>query len=206
MIKNFNEKKYSSISLTKLTIFAIYEIINKNEECAYERVVKECFSLFPKRFSFQRYPEWPDGSRIKIEILRCRDKGWITGNEKNGYQITLMGKRVAQEILEELKTNTIKKRKSTQTRDRGDTIIRYLKESEPYKRYKQNKETFTINEQEFRKLLVATFETPARVLKQNFNYCLNICKQYKKNKLFEFLEECGKQKETLLKSHSKGNK
>ena len=84
MKKQFDEHIYSSISLTKLTILAINEIISNGEECAYERVVKECFTLFPKRFSFQRYPEWPDGTRVKIEILRCRDNGWVTGNEKNG--------------------------------------------------------------------------------------------------------------------------
>lgn len=199
MKKQFDERIYSSISLTKLTILAINEIVSNGEECAYERVVKECFALFPKRFSFQRYPEWPDGTRVKIEILRCRDNGWVTGNEKNGFQITLLGKRAAQEVLKELQEGTVKKTGTGQTRDRGDTIIRYLKEGEPFKRFRQDKENFTLSEGEFRKLLVATFETPPRVLKQNLNYCLDICKQYRENELFEFLKQCEKQKESLLK-------
>lgn len=206
MKNNFNENIYTSISLTKLTIFAISEITKKNEECAYERVVKECFTLFSRRFGFQRYPQWPDGSRIKIEILRCRDKGWITGNEKSGFQITLLGKRAAQEVLKELQEDTVKKRATTQTRDRGNTIIIYLKESKPFKRFSKNRKKITLSEQEFRKLLVATFETPPRVLKQNLNYCLDICKQYKENKLFEFLKECERQKAFLLKSYSKTKK
>ncbi|MBA7635450.1 hypothetical protein ES703_43054 [subsurface metagenome] len=206
MKRQFNESIYTSISLTKLTIFAIREIANNDGECAYERIVKECFTLFPKRFSFRRYPEWPDGSRIKIEILRCRDKGWVTGNEKNGFQITLLGKRVAQEVLKELQEGTVKKLGTGQTRDRGDTIIRYLKESQPFKRFQQNKENFTLNEGEFRRLVVATFETPPRVLKQNLNYCLDICNQYGENQLFEFLKECEKQKDLLLKSYTKNKK
>ena len=64
--RQFDENIYTSISLTKLTFFAMHEIANNGEECAYERIVKECFTIFPKRFGFQRYPEWPDGSRIKI--------------------------------------------------------------------------------------------------------------------------------------------
>jgi hypothetical protein len=207
MKKQFDERIYSSISLTKLAILAINEIVSNGEECAYERVVKECFTLFPKRFSFQRYPEWPDGTRVKIEILRCRDNGWVTGNEKNGFQITLLGKRVAQEVLKELQEGTtVKKPETGQTRDRGDTIIRYLKESEPFKRFRQNKENFNISEVEFRRLLVATFETPPRVLKQSFNYCLDICKQYGENELIEFLIECEKQKRSLLKSYIKSKK
>jgi len=206
MKRQFDENIYTSISLTKLNIFAISEIANNGEECAYERVVKECFTLFPKRFSFQRYPEWPDGTRVKIEILRCRDNGWVAGNEKNGFQITLLGKRVAQEVLKELQEGAIKKQRTGQTRDRGDTIIKYLKESEPFKRFRQNKENFTLSEGEFRRLVVATFETPPRVLKQNLNYCFDICKQYGENELCEFLKKCEGEKAFLLKSHIKGRK
>ena len=206
MKKQFDERIYSSISLTKLTILAINEIVGNGEECAYERVVKECFTLFPKRFSFQRYPEWPDGTRVKIEILRCRDNGWVTGNEKSGFQITLLGKRVAQEVLKDLQQERVKKQRTGQIRDRGDTIIKYLKESEPFRRFQQNKEDFNISEGEFRRLLVATFETPPRVLKQNLNYCLDICKQYGENELFKFLKQCEKQKESLLKSYIKSKK
>lgn len=206
MKRQFNESIYSSISLTKLTIFAIHEITKNGEECAYERVVKECFTLFPKRFSFQRYSEWPDGSRIKIEILRCRDNGYVTGNEKNGFQITLLGKRAAQEVLRELQEGKVKKQRTGQTRDRGDTIIKYLKESEPFRRFQQNREDFNISEGEFRRLLVATFETPPRVLKQNLNYCLDVCKQYGENELFEFLKECERQKPLLFKAYIKRRK
>jgi len=206
MKRQFNESIYNSISLTKLTIFAIDEINNNGEECAYERVVKECFTLFPKRFSFQRYSEWPDGSRIKIEILRCRDNGYVTGKEKNGFQITLLGKRVAQEVLKELQGGKVKKQRIGQSRDRGDTIIKYLKESEPFRRFQQDRQDFNISEGEFRRLFVATFETPPRVLKQNLNYCLDVCKQYRENELFEFLKECKKQKPLLFKAYIKRRK
>jgi len=206
MKRQFNESIYISISLTKLTIFAIDEINNNGEECAYERVVKECFTLFPKRFSFQRYSEWPDGSRIKIEILRCRDNGYITGKEKNGFQITLLGKRVAQEVLRELQGGKVKKQRIGQARDRGDTIIKYLKENEPFRRFQQDREDFNISEGEFRRLFVATFETPARVLKGNLNYCLDVCKQYGENELFEFLKECKRQKPLLFKTYIKRRK
>ena len=40
----FDESIYISVSLTKLTIFAISRIAKNGEECAYERVVKECFN------------------------------------------------------------------------------------------------------------------------------------------------------------------
>lgn len=206
MGKSFDESNYTSVSLTKLTIFAISRVAKNGEECAYERVVKECFSLFPKRFSFQRYPDWPDGTRVKIEILRCRDKGWLTGNEKNGFQITSLGKRVADEVLKELTQGPTKKLRPTQTRDRGDTIVSYLKKSGPYMRYQENKENFIITEEEFRKLIVSTFETPPKVLEQNLNYCFDLCREYGEKELCDFLEKCREQKGLLLKSWTKRKK
>jgi len=206
MGKSFDESIYTSVSLTKLTIFAISRIAKNGEECAYERVVKECFSLFTKRFSFQRYPDWPDGTRVKIEILRCRDKGWLTGNEKNGFQITSLGKRVAEEVLKELKQGPTKKLRPTQTRDRGDTIVSYLKKSDPFRRYQENKENFIITEEEFRKLIVSTFETPPKVLEQNLNYCFDLCSEYGEKELCDFLKKCREQKGLLLKSWTKRKK
>jgi len=203
MERQFDEAIYNEISLTKLTLFAIYEIDNNGEECAYERVVKECFTLFPKRFSFQRYPKWPDGNRVKVEILRCRDNGWVVGKEKTGFRITLIGKKAALEVLKDLRGTFVKKMRTGQTRDRGDTIIKYLKESEPFKRFEENSLQFNLSEGEFRKLLVSTFETPPRVLKENLNYCFNICKQYGEDNLYEFLKKCEKEKSFLLRSHNK---
>jgi hypothetical protein len=206
MKRQFVESLYTLLSLTKLTIFAIHEIAHHDEECAYERIVKECFTLFPKRFSFRRYPEWPDGSRIKIEILRCRDNGWVTGNEKNGFQITSLGRRVAEEVLIELQHGPARELRPTQTRDRGDTVLSYLRKSEPYKRYQENKENFVITEEEFRKLIISTFETPPKVLEQNFNYCFDLCYEYGEKELCDFLEKCREQKSLLLKSWTKRKK
>ena len=202
----FDESIYTSVSLTKLTIFAISKVADNGEECAYERVVKECFTLFPKRFSFQRYPEWPDGTRVKIEILRCRDNGWFTGNEKTGFQITSLGRRVADEVLKELKQGPTKQLRPTQTRDRGDTIVSYLKKSDPFRRYQENKENFIITEEEFRKLIVSTFETPPKVLEQNLNYCFDLCSEYGEKELCDFLKKCREQKGLLLKSWTKRKK
>ncbi len=202
----FDEIIYTSVSLTKLTIFAISKIAENGEECAYERVIKEGFTLFPKRFSFQRYPEWPDGARLKIEILRCRDNGWVTGNEKNGFQITSLGKRVAEEVLKELQQGPARELRPTQTRDRGDTVLSYLKKSEPYRRYQENKENFIITEEEFRRLIISTFETPPKVLEQNFNYCFDLCREYGEKELCNFLEKCREQRSLLLKSWTKRKK
>jgi hypothetical protein len=195
MAKKFNEKIYSSFAIDKLTIFAIYNLINQGEQCAFERLVKECFILFPMRFCLRRYKHWPDSNRVYLSMIRCRNNGWIVGNEKSGFKITDFGKKTAKDVFEHLKGSVpIGYRKTTnhKPRERGETIINYIKRSNAFIKFKNNKERFTITDGEFREMLGVTRETPARVLKQNFEYYWNVCKDYCEDELIEFLQACKK--------------
>ena len=195
MERKFNERIYTQIAIDKLTILAVYSLTNQNEECAFERLVKECFDLFPDRFCLRRYKQWPDSNRIYLSMMRCRNNGWIVGNEKNGFQITEFGKKTSESILEQLKGNAIIKNRKTidkRPRERGETIINSIKKSKAFVKFNNNKENFDISEEELREILGVTIETPVRVLKQNFKYCWNICKDYKEEGLLEFLAICKK--------------
>ncbi|OIN97798.1 hypothetical protein AUJ66_02250 [Candidatus Desantisbacteria bacterium CG1_02_38_46] len=198
MGKIFNEKIYNSIAIDKLTIFAIFHLSAQHEECAFERLAKECFTLFPKRFCLRRYSQWPDSNRVYLSMIRCRNNGWVVGNEKSGFQITEFGIKIAKDIsdqLDNVKIEMIKNHKTInkQSRERGETIINFIKQSKAFINFKSDKNIFTITEGEFREMLGATRETPERVLKQNFEYCLNVCKEYKERELIDFLTICRKQ-------------
>lgn len=64
---------------------------------------------------------------------------WVTGNEKNGFQITFLARRIAQEVPAELRQGSAKKSQPTHTRDQSDTKIRHLRESEPFERFPQSR-------------------------------------------------------------------
>jgi hypothetical protein len=54
---------YEHISLDELVLFAVKRILDSGEDCTAERLVCECFTLFPKSFCLPRYPQWPDSAR-----------------------------------------------------------------------------------------------------------------------------------------------
>lgn len=196
-----NEKIYISLSIDKLTILAIFQLIEKGEECAFERLIKECFDLFPKRFCLRRYSKWPDSNRVYLSMMRCRNNGWIVGNEKSGFQITAIGRKIAKDVFNQLSSGKIveKPKAIKRPRERGETIINFIKNSRAYTKFKSNKENFEITEDEFREMLGTTLETPPRILKQNFIHSLNICKDYKEEKLKHFLNICKKQIRHIIK-------
>ena len=95
MKKQFDERIYSSISLTKLIILAINEIVSNREECAYERVVKECFTLFPRAFCFDSYRDWPDSRRLDRPLRWLRKEKIVVGDPKTSFTLTKLGKEKA---------------------------------------------------------------------------------------------------------------
>ena len=50
------EKMHKRFSISDIILFCIHSAALGNEERSFERLVKECFTLFPKTLSFARYP------------------------------------------------------------------------------------------------------------------------------------------------------
>jgi len=55
---------YKHLGIDQLVVYSVKRIIDNSEECTFERLVYECFRLFPNKFGFLRYPNWPDAARI----------------------------------------------------------------------------------------------------------------------------------------------
>ena len=192
----YDEKTYCQIGLENLVLFGIYIVTSKSDICTFERLVKECFSHFPKVFAFKRYPKWPDSLKFDRSLRKLREKGMIVGTIRDSFSLTDFGKQKSLEIESFFKKdikNVNKKRKDRQERSAEDKLIEYLKGSKEFKKYLQDPFIFSISEPDFRNLLRCTLESPVRIVKQNLKYYKKISKQYKEEKIYEFLINCGKQ-------------
>ena len=96
--KSFEEELYQKSSLNDLIIFGIYSASGKEGKCSFEKLVKECFSLFPKSFSFSQFPKWPDSRKLDRPLRLLRKKKLITGSPKTFFSLTKFGKKTAEEI------------------------------------------------------------------------------------------------------------
>lgn len=188
----FPEEKYKKIPKENLIAFGIHSVIKNGEGCSFERLVKECFTLFPKAFGFSRYPQWPDSLKFDRPLRTLRERGWIVGGSKTLFSLTRFGGKVAEET-EHMLTGLKLVSKPIQRSPRGaDTaFIRFLKESDTFKRFLKDKEGFSIGEMELRGLLRCTLETPLGVLKQNLQYTKNLASDYNEEELLVFLATCG---------------
>lgn len=192
-VNALSEEKYSSIPKENLIIFGIYSVTRNGEKCSFERLVKECFTLFPKSFAFYRYPEWPDSLKFDRPLRTLRERGWIVGGSKTLLTLTKFGEVIAKETERTLTGAELSTKPAQKPLRGADTaLIRSLKESVTFRKFLLNRESFSVTEMELRGLLRCTLETPMRVLKQNLQYSKQLASEYDERELLAFLEVCEK--------------
>jgi len=209
LISPYKEDVYSKIVIQDLMTFGIYSVIQKKETCTFERLVAECFLLFPKVFGLKRYPQWPDTLKFDRATRTLREKGLIMGGiggKQSPGEITLteLGKKLAKRIEDVLNNKNpviyrkIQKSSST-VRSVDDKLIEYIRENTHFKKYIINPKSFTISEPDFRNILRCTLETPLRIVKQNIEYFKRLAESYNEKEIIDFLSFC----ENNFKSRSK---
>jgi len=103
--ENFN---FSKASVNDLILFCIHSIVSNNEQCSFERLVKECFSLFPDALKFSRYPIWPDSRKLDRPLRALRNEKLIIGDPKNYFVLTKTGEEKAAVVSRAMRQIRIK--------------------------------------------------------------------------------------------------
>lgn len=101
-------KQYSSgITHAKLAAVALLKLEENNIEKTFENVVVVLQKLFPGKFSLITYPEIPDTIRVDntLRLDAGKHSKYLTGNRPKGYKLTAIGRIVAEETIEGLKSD-----------------------------------------------------------------------------------------------------
>lgn len=83
---------------TDQILFAIYSVTLNKEKCDFERLIKECFSLFPRVFSFSKYTEWPDARKLDRPLRTLRQRKLLKGDPETFFSLTKNGQKTAVDI------------------------------------------------------------------------------------------------------------
>lgn len=95
--KPTDEELYTRVSINDLILFGIYSVAAKKEKCTFERLVKECFTLFPKSFSLLKISKWPDSRKLDRPLRTLRKRRLIAGDPKSFFSLTKLGRKTAEE-------------------------------------------------------------------------------------------------------------
>jgi len=101
-MQNKNSKN-QNFPINDLILFCIHSVISNNEQCSFDRLVKECFTLFPETLKFERYPVWPDSRKLDRPLRFLRKEKLIVGDPKTYFMLTNNGEEKALSISKILK-------------------------------------------------------------------------------------------------------
>ncbi len=188
----YGEEMYIKIPAAHLIIYGIYSILRRKERCTFEKIIEECFYLFPKIFSFNRHPEWPDSLKFDRSLRMLRENGLIFGSPKSLFTLTKFGENIAKTTAKVLKQGLPLRKVIIEKSGRDAEInwLRNLKNNEIFYRFLKEKKHFLITNMELRNLLRCTLETPLRIVKQNLVYSINLAEEFKEKELLKFLKFC----------------
>lgn len=199
----FDPTVYTKITISDLVIYAIYHLHNQGGEITSEDIVSTCFTLFPKKFSLRKYPQWPDSAVIIRRWSDLRNKGYLVGNTARGFKLTAKGIRFAEKVGTRLagqrqpQPRTI----APEVKTRAGRFVHAMETSDAFLYFKKYGIHAKIGEFDFRDLLLCTMESPAEVLKRNLEQYKEYSGIYDRQDLLTFLNFCEDRFSYLLDNH-----
>ena len=106
--KLIEEELYKRVSLNNLILFSIYSVTAKKERCTFERLIKECFALFPMSFSFPEISKWPDSRKLDRSLRTLRRNKLLVGDPKTIFSLTKLGKKTTEEVAKTFRQRKLK--------------------------------------------------------------------------------------------------
>lgn len=130
------------LSQSEMVLLAIYRVANgTTKRVPFEEIVLRAWKDFPKHFSLNNYPEYPDAypvsKRLSSDLVTSR---LVTSVSKEVYRLTYKGLDNAKELEEKISSVDIEKPsvKNILNREEMD-LIKYATRSRAFITWKQGK-------------------------------------------------------------------
>jgi hypothetical protein len=135
-------KNAPKLSQAEMVLLAIYRVSSGTiKRVPFEEIVLRAWRDFPKHFSLNNYPEYPDAypvsKRLSSDLVTSR---LVTSVSKEVYRLTYKGLDNAKELEERLSNSQIERSstKNILNREEAD-LIRYATRSRAFLTWKQGK-------------------------------------------------------------------
>jgi len=181
---------YEGINLNWLALVAVAAVEEIGSDLSFESIVVAAFKLFPKKFSFQSYPDYPDAKRVHDALFRCtfKNRRWLSGRAGQGFSFTERGRQeleVARRALQ-IESQTGRRKTFSQTR-RLEKLLAEVRSAPAYVKYSKG-ERDRVSEAECCHVLQGTLDSDRRVLADNLSKLKSMAEDLHQEDLGEFME------------------
>ena|SRR4030042_1317562 len=209
------EQKTDALSVKDIAIYALYLLGGWQKRIHTEDVALKCYELAPSKFSWVKYPKYPDPApaRFALEAAKKPKDGALVKGEserkrtvKNigGWMLTDGG---VQWILANIARIEVSLGKHAPTGDRlfSDRNIKVLLESTAFKKFIDHGEQAEISHAEFAESLICTVNTKTGILNDRLDQLYATAEKLRRQEIKIYVNFCRNKFVSLLGGRMEGD-
>jgi len=185
-----------SLNDKDIVIYALYILGGYQKRVHTEDVALKCYELAPTRFSWIKYPQYPDIQPVRFTLEKC--KPLIVGSSERKPPTTVTGWRLTNDGIQWIKTNInrietqLGKKQPPTERLVDSRRIKTLMNSKAFNKYLAEGEKAEISHAEFAESLVCTVNTKPEIFSERIEQLHSTADLLNQDKVKQYLDLCRK--------------
>lgn len=202
------------VSDKDIVLYALYLLGGWQERVHTEEVALKCYQLAPSKFSWVKYPEYPDPApaRFALETAKRPRYGALVKGESERKRTvkSVGGWMLTAEGIKWIKVNKLRieqylgKHRPTGDRLPMDRKLKELLGSAAFKKFKDYGEQAEISHAEFTESLVCTVNARSEVLKDRLEQLYSIAEKLERKEIKNYVDFCRGRFASLLEEKGNG--
>jgi len=200
--------KNDELSNVDIVLYVLDQLGGWQKRVHTEEIALKCYGLAPSKFSWIKYPEYPDLSAAYYALLSAKkpEYGVLVKGESEKTKKSIGGWMLTADGIKWIEANKerieeyLGKHKPIGDRLPADRKLKELLRSAAFKKFKAYGEQAEISHAEFAESLVCTVNTRSEVLNDRLEQLYSIAEKLEKEDVKNYVNSCRKKFAALLES------
>lgn len=202
------KQKVDRLNNIDLVMYVLYKLGGWQKRINTEDIALECFRITPRKFSWIKYPQYPDIMPVLFSLESAKKKqcgALVIGETERkrttkligGWILTVKGIRWIKDNIFRIE-QALNENKITIGRLSTDRKINELYKSIAFKKFIATQEKANISHAEFAESLICTVNTGVKILNDRLDQLNSIAEELNKKGVKNYVIFCRKKFESLL--------
>jgi hypothetical protein len=191
-----------------IAVYSLYLLGGWQKRIHTEDVALKCYELAPSKFSWVKYPQYPDPTptRFALEAAKKPKYGALVKGESErkrtlrnigGWMLTADGIKWLNANMERIE-EYLGKHRPIGERLPADRKLKALTESSGFRKFRVHGEQVDISHAEFAESLLCTVNTKVQVLKDRLEQLRSIAEELNRDDVKDYVDFCRRKFASLL--------
>jgi len=185
-----------SLNDKDIVVYALYVLGGYQKRVHTEDIALKCYEIAPARFSWTKYPQYPDIQPVRFALEKC--KPLVVGSSERKLPTTVTGWRLTSDGIQWVKMNLdrigqqLGKKQPPTERLVDNRRIKALISSRAFNKYLAEGEKAEISHADLAESLVCTVNTKPEIVSERIEQLHSAADLLNQDKVKQYLDFCRK--------------